>query len=146
MSIATLKLRKCAIMFSFDKKYHRTTASIMKSIEEWEMDGVLFGRTKDCFASTKLWVETRDLWKRTIQRLQITQQSIEKCIVGMIRRDWKIVIWIKSLTKGFWHHRDNSTAEMKMDWAHWKNKATWSTNTIEWYTRVVKRPRRPQVS
>ena len=91
--------------------------------------------------------ETWTLSSKAIQRLQTTQRSMERCMLGITRRDRKRITWIRSQTKVF--DVIERIKHLKWQWAGHiarRQDNRWTTRVLDWYPRDTKRPRkRPQV-
>ena len=82
-----------------------------------------------------------------VQKLQTAQRSMKRCMLGITRRDKKRITWIRNQTKVF--DIIERIKQLKWKWAGHiarREDNRWSTITLQWYPRDVKRPRRrPQV-
>lgn len=56
------------------------------------------------------------LTKRMIQRLQPTQQSMERCMIGITRKRKPY----KKSDKIFRHHQGHWKSEIEINWTHYK--------------------------
>ena len=90
--------------------------------------------------------ETWTLTNRTIRKLQTTQRSMERCMLGFTRRNRKRNTWIREQTKV----TDVICRVKKLKW-NWvghlarRNDDRWTTKVLYWIPRDKKRPRkRPQ--
>ena len=90
--------------------------------------------------------ETWTLTNRTVRKLQTTQRSMERCMLGFTRRDRKRNTWIREQTKV----TDVICRVKKLKW-NWvghlarRNDDRWTTKVLYWIPRDKKRPRkRPQ--
>ena len=86
--------------------------------------------------------ETWILKKEIIRKLQVTQKSMERCMLGITKRDRKRIEWIRQKTQVIdIIHRIKS---LKWQWAGHLARRTdnrWSTKITLWYPRGFKRPR-----
>ena len=86
--------------------------------------------------------ETWTLKTDIIRKLQVTQRSMERCILAITRRDRKRIEWIRQKTQVTdVIHRIKS---LKWQWAGHLARRTdnrWTTRITQWYPRGVKRPR-----
>ena len=87
--------------------------------------------------------ETWTLTSKTIQRLQTTQSSMERCMLDITRRDRKRITWIRNYTKLYIMER---IKRLKWKWAGHiarRQDNRWTTSILDWYPCCgVKRPRR----
>lgn len=90
--------------------------------------------------------ETWTLTSRTVQKLQTTQRSMERCMLGFTRRDKKRNAWIREQTKVT--DVIGRVKKLKWNWAGHlarRNDDRWTTKVLFWIPRDKKRPRkRPQ--
>ena len=87
--------------------------------------------------------ETWTLNAQTTQRLRVTQRAMERCMLGITRRDRKRNEWIRAQTKV--EDVIKTAKKMKWRWAGHIARRTdgrWTTNVLQWIPREKKRPRR----
>jgi len=79
----------------------------------------------------------------TTQRLRVTQRAMERCMLGIARRDKKKNEWIRARTKI--EVVINTAKKLKWKWdVHIarRSDARWTTNVLHWIPIEKKRPRR----
>ena len=87
--------------------------------------------------------ETWTLTRRSMQRLQTTQRSMERCMLGITRKDKKRISWIRNKTKVI--DVIQRVKNAKWSWAGHIARRTdnrWTSLIMDWYPRDKKRPRR----
>lgn len=87
--------------------------------------------------------ETWTLSAKAIQKLQTTQRSMERCMLGVTRRDRMRIETIRAQTRV--DDVIETCKRLKWSWAGHIARATdhrWTYEIIQWYPRGIKRPRR----
>jgi len=87
--------------------------------------------------------ETWILNAQTTQRLRVTQRAMERCMLGITRRDRKTNEWTRAQTKV--GDVIKTAKKLKWKWAGHIARRTdgwWTTNVLHWIPREKKRLRR----
>jgi Reverse transcriptase (RNA-dependent DNA polymerase) len=85
--------------------------------------------------------ETWTLNTRDVQRLRVTQRGMERCMLGITRKDRKRNEWVRKQTRV----RDviDVAKQLKWRWAGHiarRKDGRWTNAVIQWYPRGTKRP------